>query len=607
MGNGGSGKTYFWNQFLKQIADEKKLKTATISLYGISDIEMLDRKLRKSLVLPTFTALEKTERKDVAFVHTVGSGIAKFVEGLSNVKINDIIQDIAIDAYIDDKIVICFDDLERAHMDYSLVLGYINNLIENKSAKVVILGNESEIINFESKKSNESGNSKNYLTIKEKCIRWTFNLEPDVSTIFDVFNVSCNSKLKEFMGGKKDYICKLFRTHKILNFRTMKFYFDVLERIYPKIFELDEEIKKEILFYTFICVAESATGKLNNTTIELFKRLRADINGEAYQKQMASYMGKENAEKVETPISDYWGKYFTDKTYPYREYYSIADFVVSGNFNEDNLSCDIIVRNNDVAKSEEDIIFEKITTPYFRSYSNEDFIKDINSFIEYVKEGKYSIYKYKMIAYWLAVYSTHGFVKLNSEDLIKMLKEGMRMAVKMEEENINRQAFNMALEEYNDDEYKNIIEPIEEELKFLHQQILSEKTTEDAKKLYNAILDKTENAENQISSIFDKNKSNKNFLLEIDADKLSEVLQEAMPNNIQIFKFELWKYLSGGVFFPIYPQILQLAKSLRNKLAEGKEGLQNKPVSKFNLSELIEVLDEKLIPALENNKTIPME
>ena len=112
----------------------------------------------------------------------------------------------------------------------------------------------------------------------------------------------------------------MFEEYGGLNFRIMNFYFDILEKIYPKFYDQIDLIKNEIIFYSFICVVETVNGTLNISRIDEFKNLQDSIGNELYKKEIVSYLGKKDATSVQTPINDYWGKYFRHRYYKFHEY-----------------------------------------------------------------------------------------------------------------------------------------------------------------------------------------------------------------------------------------------------------------------------------------------
>jgi hypothetical protein len=111
----------------------------------------------------------------------------------------------------------------------------------------------------------------------------------------------------------------------------------------------------------------------------------------------------------------------------------------------------------------------------------------------------------------------------------------------------------------------------------------------------------------QIDSIFEENKGNVNFICDLDPYKLAFSLIGSSPEKIQSFKFNLWYYLTHGYYNEHYSKILLIITALQKEIRKQMKNLKYKPVSKFNLNELIEVFEKKFIPALEKSNPIPME
>jgi hypothetical protein len=71
--------------------------------------------------------------------------------------------------------LIIFDDLERCSISIPDTLGYINQFVEHKDCKVIILANEDELLKFGAKTINDVDPEKvpevrAYRNIKEKLI-----------------------------------------------------------------------------------------------------------------------------------------------------------------------------------------------------------------------------------------------------------------------------------------------------------------------------------------------------------------------------------------------------------------------------------------------------
>ena len=149
-GEWGSGKTYFWNNKLRNRLESisvngKNYKTIYMSLYGINSLEEISKKI----FIETNPMISKSLKKFVDNRH--GNSIPEYVKtGLDmanlfgNMSYNTDKLDFSKLFAIDDKIL-CFDDLERANVDVIDILGYINNFVEHDGIKTILICNEKEL------------------------------------------------------------------------------------------------------------------------------------------------------------------------------------------------------------------------------------------------------------------------------------------------------------------------------------------------------------------------------------------------------------------------------------------------------------------------------
>lgn len=148
-GEWGSGKTYFWNHKIRNKIETmelngKRYKTIYMSLYGISNLEEISKKI----FIETTQLMDKNLKK---FMNTNGqSNIPEYAKtGLDMANFFGVTQngdkiDYSDFFSTDDK-VLCFDDLERANVDVIDILGYINNFVEHDHIKTIIICNEKEL------------------------------------------------------------------------------------------------------------------------------------------------------------------------------------------------------------------------------------------------------------------------------------------------------------------------------------------------------------------------------------------------------------------------------------------------------------------------------
>ena len=164
-GEWGSGKTHF----VKNVLIEKYSNILYIPLYGITDIADIDEVIcneviKKKVDCKMFKFCKKNKFMKIVlwpfkkianlfnllkkFIYYISNKLLKLKLGvdLSEIKKKDFVGIINQTTKLKDYILI-FDDLERCSINIEDVLGYINNLVEHKNVKSIIVTNEKEINN----------------------------------------------------------------------------------------------------------------------------------------------------------------------------------------------------------------------------------------------------------------------------------------------------------------------------------------------------------------------------------------------------------------------------------------------------------------------------
>ena len=146
----GSGKTYFVkNVLLKKIESNEK-RVLYVSLYGISNIHELGKKLYLDYLLKDKSKLvmEHTELVEnvIGTIIDIGS---PFMGKLGDIdikerKIKNIVQNAVKHICPMKNCVLIFDDLERCDCSIQDILGYINGFVEQAGMKVIIIANQEE-------------------------------------------------------------------------------------------------------------------------------------------------------------------------------------------------------------------------------------------------------------------------------------------------------------------------------------------------------------------------------------------------------------------------------------------------------------------------------
>lgn len=156
-GGWGYGKTYFIkNKLIPEIEktdikvknahnqtrnkkNKCKRKVVYVSLYGLRDTNEISNQIFLRI-------LEFSMGKNGKYLPVVGVGITALTEkfGVSSLTKGNVSEVLSGFAEFQNYVFI-FDDLERCSIPINEVLGYLNNLVEQNSIKVIIIANQSEI------------------------------------------------------------------------------------------------------------------------------------------------------------------------------------------------------------------------------------------------------------------------------------------------------------------------------------------------------------------------------------------------------------------------------------------------------------------------------
>lgn len=147
-GEWGCGKTHFIkNEYIKK-EDANKVY---ISLYGVKSKEEINKKIYYAIIDKKI----KINKKVKKLGEETGKIAEITIENIFNIKLGGI-KNIDISGIVSlfndiKKYVLIFDDLERCDISINEVLGYINEYVEHKNVKVIIIANENEInkLNFD--------------------------------------------------------------------------------------------------------------------------------------------------------------------------------------------------------------------------------------------------------------------------------------------------------------------------------------------------------------------------------------------------------------------------------------------------------------------------
>ena len=211
-GEWGCGKTYLIDTKLKDELNESHV-FLKISLFGVSSIEDIKKEIKHKWLFAYFNAEEQGEKakKYLCAVKTllekmikcISEPIKTVAERALSLNVFDFIN---VESKMGNKkVVLIFDDFERANISTSDLLGCINDYSENQGISTIIVANEDKI------KSDD--NNIRYSEMKEKIIQRTVFHKPECAFIVNniIQDMVCRTKsYKEFLEEYVEDITTIF-------------------------------------------------------------------------------------------------------------------------------------------------------------------------------------------------------------------------------------------------------------------------------------------------------------------------------------------------------------------------------------------------------------
>lgn len=528
-GEWGSGKTYFWNNKVKNKIESteisgKRYKTIYMSLYGISNLDDISKKIfiemnpnlnksiKKILDTRNMSSIPEYVKTGIDMANSFG-----FISQNEKVDYGKFFD-------IDDK-VLCFDDLERANVDVIDVLGYINNFVEHDHIKTIIICNEKElskklkstnvemktfiatyILNNEGKlKSTHEDEGQNdkpmveliedkiehifdkandYERIKEKLIGETFEYIPEFSYIINgvLMRYESNPQLIQFLRKNSGLITQTFNRSGTRNLRILKHALNDFQKIYEitkKYYsDISDIVLRSLLIFTIAISFEIKAGKITKDKLK-------DINSlEEYKTILvASKVLKDNKQfYIKEFDSNY---YFTFKT-DYRFFKFVEQYVRTRIFDmkvfKDDMESIVALENKGQMPS-----YKRILTEDYWKISDTDFNTVITETLEDVKAGKLQLVEYLKLYVIFNFFLQKGLIDIDSEYMKLTFMNGMNIAAADSKYCKNIESY---MEGVNLDNVDENIENIFQHFNNLNMQTKEKEYIEIAKELFEMIPDK---------------------------------------------------------------------------------------------------------------------
>lgn len=270
-GEWGIGKSYFIKEVLLPYLKIANSDTRCVisSVYGLERIDELNKNIYWELRSLNIDKSNEGVVGGVILAKTLVKGVLGAV-GINLTVNDDDLKNLYESIDLSNKLIV-IEDIERSNLGVEKILGYVNNLVEQDGAKVLIVANESELIkkvkvvdsfgNGSNLKDTDESfhfeyteDSQRYLRIKEKTISETIqyygNHNTAVKNIISMYDnkalseFSCDSNAKEIVEIM--YLCKN------MNLRSFVFACQKTVELFSYMKnEIDTEFK-QCVFYSII-------------------------------------------------------------------------------------------------------------------------------------------------------------------------------------------------------------------------------------------------------------------------------------------------------------------------------------------------------------------
>jgi uncharacterized protein YutE (UPF0331/DUF86 family) len=493
-GEWGSGKTYFWNNKIKNKIESLQLngktyRTIYMSLYGISNLEDISKKI----FIETTQLMDKNMKK---YMNATGQqSIPEYAKtGLDMANLFGVTQsgdkvDYSKFFSTEDKIL-CFDDLERANVDVIDILGYINNFVEHDHIKTIIICNEKELAtklkstNLEMKTFiatyllDKEGDlaktdkpmvekiqdkieyvfdkANDYERIKEKLIGETFEYVPEFNYIINgiLMRYENDTELIRFLRENTSYIISTFNKSGTRNLRILKHALNDFKKIYQMVNKhypnTNYRILQAMLIFTIAVSFEIKAGKV---TKDKFVNI---LDNEDYKSILVS--SRVLLDNREFYIKEFDNNYYYNFKVEYRFFKFIEIYIRTRIFDMKifKKNMEVIINTVDTDKLPG---YKRLLTEEYWKISDDQFTEVIEEVIEDVKNGKVKL----LDTVKLFIYFTHfikkGLINYDVKTIRSIFFNGMNVAALTSEyyENVEEELENVIIGEKTQ-EIKEVLE-----------------------------------------------------------------------------------------------------------------------------------------------------
>lgn len=485
-GEWGSGKTHFWNNKVKNKIESltlngKQYKAIYMSLYGISDLEEISKKIFLESTQLMDKSLKKFMKENEVSKIPEYAKTSMDMASMFGLKQGGEKIDYSSFFSTDDK-VLCFDDLERANVDVIDILGYINKFVEHDHIKTIIICNEKELAtklkntNLEMKtfistyildKQGELLDKKedakplvekikdktelvfdkvnDYERIKEKLIGETFEYAPQFNYIINgiLLRYEENKELIRFLRSNTGIITNTFMKSGTRNLRILKHalndfekIFDTVNMAYP---DTSFRVLQTMLIFTIAVSFEIKSGKIIRYKFEEIQ------NNEEYKKILVS--SRVLSDNKQFYIKEFDNNYYYNFKTEYRFFKFIEVYVRTRIFNMKMFKSDMedIINTIDTRKLPG---YKRLLTEEYWKISDDEFPHVLKEILATIEKGELELIDVVKIFAYFAYFKEKQLIDMEMEELKEIFISGMNKSVHKSKycENAKKEMNNVGVE-----------------------------------------------------------------------------------------------------------------------------------------------------------------
>jgi hypothetical protein len=494
-GDWGSGKTYhIKNHVFPRLENETEFVPLIVSLYGVADKNDIARKV-------LFEYFDRKGKDSNISTSSIAKNVQKLSEAIPFVK-----KYIDVEKFITgtgdnlfrflphDKLLICFDDLERVSDQLATndILGVINQLVENKGSKVLVIANYNEI--------------KGGLTFKEKTIEKTIHFTPNISAIIDsIINIYSDNSFKNYLKENKDFLLKTLNPNTkneddskelkklFSNIRTIKFaieHFKYPFGIIKKEKDITDELTKTQLKSIWLFILSVSTEFRKPDCITFDDRKDLDKQASSFADFDFSNLSFESNQNEEVEVEPSYSEKFKEKYYgrlseQYVYHPELYDLITSSKVISEASFLDDLEKSFNVKEGKIHPAHELLNSFMhgFWRFTNEEFKSNLQKLLEYAENGELlDIVSYLNAGVYLLGFS--DMFDSDKESIMEKLKKGLNTFLSNTKLNymmINQ--LDMVSGSFKEENYQKLLQFIREKIKDVEKK----ENTKEAERLSDLI------------------------------------------------------------------------------------------------------------------------